>query len=72
MDNLFTFYTQVLRWIDPLAEYLVLSSKNTALPKDVSAWVIRTVADNTAIFSNSQRLSNEVSSLMLKTILYQL
>ena len=43
-----------------MAECLVLLSKNITGPKDVSAWVLRTVSQDTQTFAYPERVSTEV------------
>jgi len=43
---------QINRWIDPLAEHLIVILKGPALARDHSAWVIRTIRANIDAFSD--------------------
>ena len=51
---------QINRWIDPLAEHLIISVKGIALARDHSAWVIRTIRSNSEAFSDPQAAARAV------------
>lgn len=57
--------SQVLRWIDPLAEYLLLSSKDSQGPKDISAWVLRSFSENTVDYSTPGHVATRLAHFFI-------
>jgi len=61
---------QINRWIDPLADHLIIILKGPALAKDHSAWVIRTIRANTDAFSDAPAAARAVRFQITRLLLF--
>lgn len=55
---------QINRWIDPLAEHLIVTVKNVSSAADHSAWIMRTLKSNTIVFDDAPGAAHAVRILL--------
>ena len=54
-------YLQVLRWVDPLAEHLIIQTKSSGASKDLSTWVMRSIENDVTMFNDGPGAAKAVS-----------
>lgn len=68
MTDLSLFFSYILkqinRWIDPLAEHLIINIKDTSLPTDHSSWIIKTLSSDTETFKDPHAAARAVCILI--------
>lgn len=63
---------QINRWIDPLAEHLMISVKDTSLARDHTAWIIRSLSTNQDGFNDPAAAAHAVRFHLVHLSSYRL